>query len=282
MEQLWKDTNVYPSLDRHMFEEVLIAQSLFTREYLSDMEEIYADYCKGGAADLVKQAYLSAKSYGYFVLRQMQKPQFLDDLYGEYERGSYLNEGCRLSLMKLLAEARQRSQKQTECMRTLLEQCLEKKQYFDCYHQMDEETKAIYFLRDRRVIEYHILGDRPPYLHYRYEKEEEFQTVVMQQMFDTVYASVLPCRPGTAIEYYITEYDEPKQPEDSLSEMSDMMEESGRKENILLNEQRFYSRLDYLEAMEKDAAKEDMEAMSKHMADYLRMEERAKRLFGIL
>jgi hypothetical protein len=34
--------------------------------------------------------------------------------------------------------------------------------------------------------------------------------------------------------------------------------------------------------MEKDAAREDMEAMSKHMADYLRMEERAKRLFGIL
>ncbi len=150
---LWNRAVGY-GLDTYKLEEKVLAELVFVNDYRSEGTDVFHSYVNRNGCEDVILAYLSFRSFGYFVQGKRMEPYLETCLSGAYAQGAPLNIMCRLTLLKLYSEKRDRTSDQEEQVRALLEDCVHEHLSFRFFEHFSDDLLAPYQLADKVFVEY--------------------------------------------------------------------------------------------------------------------------------
>lgn len=240
MIEIWELAEEFET-ETYELAERIIVQMLFTRDYISKVDKIFAGYYHKGARREVKNAYFSYYSYEYFVHHRVLTAKFVSCLTKEYLRKENLNEICKLGLFKALSE-KQLVEKEEEIVKELMKEYIEKNMYFKFYQSFPLSITNCYQLNDKQFIEYDTNPKNKVEIHYmlnsQSNRNNSFIVEDMEHMYEGIFVKTITMFFGENLQYYINEQTETEETitESTSIYKSDLPVEQKDSKYDLLNE----------------------------------------------
>lgn len=203
MAQIWKAAEQL-FIDTFELEERILTQMLYTTDYIGYAEEIYDSYQAGGGKEQICDAYLTYYANTYITKDALIPARVFLQILERYQKNGWLNETCKIGLMKYFSEAETLSEVQNGILEIILRENIERGIYFGFYRRYEERLLREYLLFDKWFVEYHTKPYSVVSISYR-KDGGEFCREEMTEMYDGIYVKEFILFYGEAIQYYITE-----------------------------------------------------------------------------
>ena len=208
MYNLWLRCNEYEFVDREMCEK-LIAQMLFTKNYINKAQRVYKVYKNVGATTKIKKAFLFYKSYEYFVHDAVIEDEIYDYIFEEIKDDNPLPELCGLAYTKYCSELETLNDEQLEICKNTVESMCAKDRMFNFFKRFDKYFKLPVCILDKTFVEYYTSSDSKVLIHYQLEtgslEKKEYKVSKMNSIYSGVFTKDFILFYGEKINYYITE-----------------------------------------------------------------------------
>ncbi len=206
MVEIWREARGQ-QIDVSDLEERLLIQMMFSAAFTPDVQKVFADYCSHQGREQVRTAYLTYFSYEVFVNEMVVEPE----LYTYLEQATLGNRRAngyqRLALLKHYASCEVLTANQERFVDDLVDECIEKKQYFACFTKLPSRQLIRHHLYDIMAVEYRsAVPDSEVWLNYRIGgTNRAFEKVRLEPALAGVYLWHIRLIGGEQIEYYISE-----------------------------------------------------------------------------
>lgn len=206
MVEIWREAmeRQIPVMD---LEERLLIQMMFSAAFTPDVQKVFSDYCSHQGRDQVRMAYLTYFSYEVFVNQMAVEPELYAHLEQAVLGNRKANEFQRLALLKHYATCEVLTADQERFVDELVDEYMEKGQYFACFLQLPSRQLVRHHLYDVFVVEYRsVVPDSEVWLNYRISgAERAFEKVRLEQALAGIYLWHIRLIGGEQLEYYISE-----------------------------------------------------------------------------
>ncbi len=204
MYEIWNAAK-QAGLDTIKLEENLLAQILFTENYLENAFSVFKSYYfKNNNRKLVR-AFISYTAYKYFVCGRVTEDGFFEVL-----RSDPSLENSRigiLALLKFYSEKETLTQEEREFADTHIRQLLRKKVFYAFFKDFGDKLSLPESLLEKTYIEYRTDPRKMVYIHYSYGKDTEFKAEVMPDVGYGIFTKEFILFYGDVLQYFITESD---------------------------------------------------------------------------
>ena len=269
---IWEKARQYEVLVRDL-EERILTQVLYAGNVTEQSDQVFFDYEKNGATELIELAYLSYRAYEYFTEGKKTEAPVFQGIENRYLADPELNDACKLALLKYYAESGQANRAELEIEDQLLGEYIKRNMCFAFFRKLDKSLIMKYHLYDKVILEYRAPKGTHVVLHYsRDEDGEDFITEDMPEIFDGIYTKSFIMFFGEMIQYYISE-EEGKQIK--VSENSRITNNEVYSENDL-------SRYNLINQMIISNTLQENSALFKDMKEYKILSKTVKQLLTVL
>lgn len=209
MMSIYKAAQMCEIVDVADLEERLLVQTLYSTEYVGEIQEVYQGYRMHNGREFVLQAYRSYCMHEY-VVHDMVLPESLFVEACQLQKdGKLRGAACRLGLLKHFAQSGYLDRFQMKIADELLNEFISRNMNFAFFKQLPESLCSRYQLHNRILVEYHARPDSRIQIHYRMPKQQEnFTTVNMPNIYDGIFTWEFMLFRNDEVEYYITEESE--------------------------------------------------------------------------
>jgi len=192
----------------HSLEERILIQMLFAEEVVGE-EGIFYDYYIHGANEKIKKAYLSYKSYGYFVKNQILDNRFFEYIETEYAREEDLNMSCKLASLKYYAGRGAEDALILGMLEEFMADCRTEGFFFSYFQQYDEALLRKFSLNNRIIVQYQGTERSKVtifyMIHKRGERVANYTEEIMPQTYHTYFLKEFLLFTGEMLQYFIVE-----------------------------------------------------------------------------
>lgn len=211
MRDIWKAASSF-GVDTYEISERIIMQILYTGAYVGEKTEIFKNYISGGAKADVEMAFLCQSCYDYFVSDKVTDDYIMEDLQRVIERQEEVPIVCKLACTRYYAEnKRQINEKISGYLVQFLKELLARGIYFPYFKEYADNIAFMRQFADKTMIQYKAEEGNKAVIHYLIEKDEEYTTEEMKDMFCGICVKQFILFFGEKMQYYITESDGEKE-----------------------------------------------------------------------
>ena len=209
MMELWREA-VRQRIPVDELEERLLIQMVFSTAFTPDVQKVFSDYCSHRGREQVRMAYLTYFAYEVFVNDLAVEPELYTYLEQATLSNRSANKYLRLALLKHYTFCEVLTAVQERFVDELLDEYMEKKQYFACFLQLPEKQLVRHHLYDMCVVEYRsAVPGSQVWLNYRISGEKRsFDKVQLEPAVAGIYLWHIRLAGGQQMEYYISEKSE--------------------------------------------------------------------------
>lgn len=209
LRNIWKAARAF-DVNYHALTEKLIVQMLYTKTNVGEKEEIFEDFLNHSANTRVEMAYLSYAAYDFFVKERVTDKRVFEHLVNNYRLGEYLNDACKLALLKYYYEnPAEKTERIKEMIIAFIQEFLHKNIYFKFFQAFADEVPELSSLSDTLFVEYRTNPNSRVVLHYVLEDGEDgediYKTEEMRNMYGGVFSKEFILFFGENLQYYVTE-----------------------------------------------------------------------------
>ena len=207
MYDIWSRCIDYSIVDRGLSEK-LLAQMLFTKNYVNKSRKVFMEYARIGATVKMKKAYLFYKAYEYFVKETLIEDEVFEFIYGEIISEKPIPDLCSMALVKHLSEKDSLDDEAVEICRQVIEKLCSKNKMFSFFKKFDKYFKLPSNLLDKTFVEYHTNANAKVYIHYQFQNDYSQNDYIVTEMNSTysgIFTKEFILFYGEKINYYITE-----------------------------------------------------------------------------
>ncbi len=206
MMSVYKAAQMCELVDVAELEERLLVQTLYSTEYVDEIQEVYQGYRMHNGREFILQAYRSYCMHEYVVNDMVLPESLFVEACQLQKEGKLRGAACRLGLLKHFADSSYLDRFQMKAADELLNEFISRNMNFGFYKQLPESLCSKYQLQNRILVEYHARPDSRIQIHYRMPKDqEEFTTENMPNIYDGIFAWEFLLFRDDEVEYYITE-----------------------------------------------------------------------------
>ncbi len=218
MIEIWKSGKEF-GFECAELEERIIVQLIFTRAHSGILNQIFASYYDKRIGQKLVCAYLTQRSYDYFVKEAVTSTGFFAILEKELNEQDYLPDICKIAYLRYMSEQEKPEYSVCKNIENML-QYLEKKGYlFSFYKKFIGWCKVPYRVVDQTVLEYRCSPSKRVFIHYMQEGvlneetaemvqdsfNEKFMIEEMRDTYPGVFTKNFTLFYGEDVLYYITE-----------------------------------------------------------------------------
>ena len=206
MVEIWREA-VKKQIDVSDLEERLLIQMVFSTAFTPDVQKVFSDYCTHQGREQVRMAYLTYFAYEVFVNQMAVEPELYVYLEQATIGNRRANRYLRLALLKHYTTYEVLTADQERFVDELVDECMEKGQYFSCFLQLPSRQLVRHHLYDVCVVEYRsAVPDSEVWLNYRISTmSRTFEKVQLEPTLPGVYLWHTRLVGGEQLEYYISE-----------------------------------------------------------------------------
>lgn len=187
-------------------EERLLVQTLYSTEYVDQMQEVYQGYRAHNGREFILQAYRSYCMHEYVVHDMILPGSLFVEACQLQKEGKLRGTACRLGLLKYFSEADTLDRYQLKMADELLHEFISKNMNFAFFKNLPDSLCNRYQLYNRVLVEHHARPDSRIQIHYRMPKQQqEFTKANMLNMYDGIFTWEFLLFRDDEVEYYITE-----------------------------------------------------------------------------
>jgi len=187
-------------------EERLLVQSLYSTEYVDEIQEVYQGYRSHGGREFILQAYRSYCMHEYVVHEMVLPNSLFIEACQLQKEGRLKGIACRLGLLKYFSELERLDRYQLREADELLNEFTSRNMNFAFYKNLPRELCGRYQLYSRALVEYHARPDARIQIHYRMPGSgDDFVTANMPNVYDGIFTWEFLLFSDDEVEYYITE-----------------------------------------------------------------------------
>lgn len=258
-------------VETYDLEERILAQMLYTSDYLEQADKIYEAYCKKNPNDLVSKAYLSYFAHLYLTKDMVTSKQVFLQIEHRVLLGQEIARVQNYALLKYYSEQKRLTDSEYQTADTLLKENTAEQIYFGFYKNLDTRLIRKYLLQNKYFVEYHSNPNEAVIISY-FRNEEECLEEVIKEVYAGIFVKEFVLFFGDEISYYITEAEETERTSTLSGQITyeDIAEEIQESRYGMLNE-----------ICEKMQMQED-ERTEKLMKEYSRKKQMTEELFGLL
>lgn len=268
---IWKAASEF-GLDTFDLEERLLAQMLYTTEYVEGIEDVFWHFSQSGGRDVIQEAFLNYFCQMYFVEHALISEKLMEMVAFWYQQGAEVITVCKLAFLKYLSVNRTEQQHYAEILETWLKEFTEKKIWFPFYKKFDRALLQKYHLYDKIFVEYRGEKNQEVKIHYCVDGSGEYQTERMPEIYHGIYVKAFVLFFGENLEYYISQEDGEKQ----------VITESNRISGNDVVEENEESRYDMINSMLLNITVKEKEKAEYYMQQYEKKDCISKKAFRIL
>lgn len=192
--------------DTAELEERLLMQTLYSTEYVEQMQEVYAGYRAHNGREFMIQAYRSYCMHAYVVHGTLLSASLFLEACQLYKEGRLRGIVCRLGLLKYFSESDQLDRYQLKMADELLHEFISRNMNFAFFKQLPDSLCSRYQLYNRVLVEYHARPDSRISIHYRIPgHQQEFAAAAMPNIYDGIFTWEFLLFGDDEIEYYLTQ-----------------------------------------------------------------------------
>ncbi|MCR5823147.1 MAG: DUF5717 family protein [Lachnospiraceae bacterium] len=204
MYEIWNAAK-QENLDTLKLEENLLAQILFTETYIENTFAVFKSYYfKNNNRKLVR-AFISYTAYKYFVCLRVTEDEFFDVLKADPSL-----ENSRIGILALLkhySEKEVLTAEEKEFADSHVRQLLQKKVFYAFFKDFGNKLSLPDSLLEKFYIEYRTDPKKMVYIHYSYDRGNEFKAEVMPDVGYGIFTKEFILFHGDVLQYFITESD---------------------------------------------------------------------------
>lgn len=237
MAAIWKSAQELHT-DTADMEERIITQMLYSTDYVEQVDDIYAEYCKKGGTDLVYMAYLSYFAHRYLVKEAVVSAQVFLQIEHRILLRQEVMDVQKIALLKYYAEFDELTEGQYRIADALLSEYTCHNIYFAFYRKLEERLVIKHYLYDKYFVEYHTEPGTSVSISY-YMNDECLREEEMTEMYEGIFVKTFVMFFGDKLSYYITENHMQKKRSVTLSgqiENNDVYEVKTHGRYAMLNE----------------------------------------------
>lgn len=187
-------------------EERLLVQTLYSTEYVDQIQEVYQGYRAHNGREFILQAYRSYCMHEYVVHDMILPGNLFVEACQLQKEGKLRGAACRLGLLKYFSEADTLDRYQLKMADELLNEFISRNMNFAFFKNLPDSLCSRYQLYNRILVEYHARPDSRIQIHYRMPKQQqEFMTAFMPNVYDGIFTWEFLLFRDDEVEYYITE-----------------------------------------------------------------------------
>lgn len=206
MTDIWRAAIDY-KLNTYPLDERIIVQMLFSRNYSSITDQVFAHYYENGANERVVEAYIAYNAYNYFVKEAIVSDTVFDIIEARIDADKDIILVCRLAFLKFLSEKEELRASEKDTALWLMKELLRKGYIFAFYKKFEGKIPLPYEIADKTIIEHRANPKVRSVIHYYFEgsKESSYINVDMKNMYEGVFVKDFVLFYADAMQYYITE-----------------------------------------------------------------------------
>jgi len=197
-------------LDVHELEERILVQYLFSGAYISEIKDIFDEYCKNSPNARLVNAYLSLQAYEYFVKGKVLDGEMFMYYLPIFLEGKEVNEICVLALTKYFSE---NLEVIDEDARTFIWMVYceysNRSILLPMFTELSKIEPKMFGLQDKTFIEYRCDPRKEVVIHYILERDNEetgqYRKEKMKNVCYGIFIKDFVLFFGETIQYYITE-----------------------------------------------------------------------------
>lgn len=241
MLRLWQAARDF-AVDTAEIEERLIVQMMFSGTYASRVIDVFENYYRRNAGELVVRAYLAYQSYLYFGKNMLAPDKIFYFIERELNNREEVQDICKMALLKHYSELERLNETEVRLAFELLEEFVQKNKIFGFFKKFELYGKLPPYIRDKTVLEYRTRSGGRVELHYMLDNgiytKKLYEIEDMEHLYDGIYSRQFILFYGERLQYYIAEEEGGKT---SLTEsneivVSDWNEKYGESRYHLLND----------------------------------------------
>lgn len=208
MVELWKACDDF-GCESPQLEERIIVQLIFTRGYSASMQTIFASYYDKRMGHKLVCAYLTWKSFEYFVKEAVIDKGVFIILEKELFQEDKLADICKLAYLKYMSAQEKPGEEKCRKIEEMLQYLCKKDYLFSFYKSFIDWCKVPYHVIDQTVLEYRCVPGSRVLIHYRLDdgnsQDLSYTVEEMRSTYTGVYTKAFTLFYGENIDYYITE-----------------------------------------------------------------------------
>ncbi len=208
MVELWKASDDF-GCECPKLEERILVQLIFTRGYSASMQTIFASYYDKRMGHRLVCAYLTWKSFEYFVKEAVIDQGIFIILEKELFQEDKLADICKLAYLKYMSGQEKPEQEKCRKIEEILQYLCKKGYLFSFYKTFIDWCRVPYHVIDQTVLEYRCVPNSKVLIHYRLDdgsfQEQHYIVEEMHSTYMGVYTKAFTLFYGENIDYYITE-----------------------------------------------------------------------------
>ncbi len=258
-------------IETYDLEERILIQMLYSSDYLEQSDRIYEAYCKKNPNELVSNAYLSYFSHLYLTKDMVTSKQVFLQIEHRVLLGQKIAKVQNYALLKHYSEQERMTESEYQTADTLLKENTADRIYFTFYKKLDVRLRRKYLLENKYFVEYHSNPNRCVTISY-YKNEESCLEEMVKEVYAGIFVKEFVLFWDDKISYYITETDEGKERETTLS--GQILYEDTKEVTE--------SRYEMLNNICKKIQMQEEEQAEKLMKEYNRKKQMTEELFGLL
>lgn len=188
-------------IDVDLIEEKLLVQSLFAGQLPETVYDVYFDYDLHGGKSVVKNAFLSFLAHETVSKNRVLKKEFIDWI-DKRIKGSYaVTDVCKILWLQAYAEGITTDEKIAEDIIDSFEQ---DDRFFSFYKELPEKLQNKYFFSNKIILQCKAPKGADVNCYYTLSDGEKFVRKRMAEVYDGVFATMIPFFAKEELKYYIT------------------------------------------------------------------------------
>ncbi len=207
MVSLWKKASA-GDIDTYDLEERIIAQTLFTRSAVKNINEIFESYYSKGPNHRTVEAYLAYYSYDYFVRQNDIAETVFDIMEAVLENDEILPVVCKMAIVKYYSELDNLSRFRSDLAQTIIQELVRKSYIFPFFEKFNGKISLPQEVLDKKMVEYRTDPSHRVIIRYIFEDKEHRKSYVaedMKNVYEGIFVKSFVLFYGESLRYYISE-----------------------------------------------------------------------------
>ena len=188
-------------MDADLIEEKLLVQSLFSGQLPETVYEVYCDYDLHGGKAVVKNAFLSFLAHEVISKNRIIDKEFIYWIDKRFKNSYTVTDVCKILWLQAFAEGITDDNVIAEDIIDSFEQ---EDRFFDFYKKLPLKLQNKYFFANKLIIQCKAKKGSDVNCFYSLSGEEKFIRKHLAEVYDGVFATMIPVFATEEIKYYIT------------------------------------------------------------------------------
>lgn len=189
------------SIDVGILEEKLLIQYLFSGQLPETSFSIYHHYDIHGGKAVVKNAFLSFVSHEAITKNRIVEVKFIDWIDKRISAGYSVSDICKIMWLKAFANGYEGNEQVAE---SIIDEFEHNDKFFEFYKYLPEKLRKKYFIANKVILECKAEKNAEVNCYYAFADNDKFVRKHMAEVYDGVYATMIPMFARDELQYYIT------------------------------------------------------------------------------